>query len=411
MDTISQHDVVIVGGGMVGLGLALALDKSGLDVALVDPQQRPQSAEALRSRMTVPEFDVRVSALTLASQQFLAGLNVWDALAALRVCAYCDMRVWDADGTGAIHFSADDVHADCLGYIVENSLVSAVLADAVGGSNVTRYQPDTVLSFLPLKDDRGRSLTQLTLQSGQLLQCRLLVGADGANSRIRTQGGFASREWDYGQQALVCTVKSELPHRYTAWQRFMTTGPLAFLPLMTVGSAEQHYCSIVWSCVPELAQELLLLDDAGFAQQLERAFEARLGRIETVTQRHAFALRQHHATDYVQPGIALIGDAAHTIHPLAGQGVNLGFADVLALADTLQAAVARGEDFAGVQVLSRYQRRRQVHNLGMMAVMEAFKRTFASDNLAVRWLRNTGLRAADQSLLVKQGLIKRAMGL
>jgi 2-octaprenylphenol hydroxylase len=411
MNTISQHDLVIVGGGMVGLSLALTLSSSGLAIALVDPQEKPQSGEALRSRMATTEFDARVSALTPATRQLLADVQVWEALAALRVCAYRDMRVWDADGSGAIHFSADDVHADCLGYIVENSLVSAVLADEVAHRGVTRYQPDAVLSFVQLKDDNGRPLTQLTLQSGQQLQCKLLIGADGANSRIRTEAGFASREWDYGQQALVCTVKTQLPHQYTAWQRFMTTGPLAFLPLMTPGNTDQHYCSIVWSCVPDLAQELLALDDAGFAQRLERAFEARLGRIETVTPRHAFALRQHHATDYVQAGIALVGDAAHTVHPLAGQGVNLGFADVLALAETLQKAVARGEDFASLQVLSRYQRRRQVHNLGMMTVMEGFKRTFASDNLAVRWLRNTGLRAADHSALLKQGLIKKAMGL
>ncbi len=396
---------------MVGLSLALALGKSGLSIALVDPQDKPQAVEALQSRMTATQFDARVSALTPASRQLLTDLAVWDALAQLRVCAYRDMRVWDADGTGAIHFSADEVHADCLGYIVENSLVSAVLAEAVNDSGIALYHPDTVVSFTQLTDDTGRLVTQLALQSGQLLQCKLLIGADGANSRIRTQGGFASREWDYGQQALVCTVKTELPHQYTAWQRFMTTGPLAFLPLMTHGNDSQHYCSIVWSCIPELAEELLALDDAGFAQRLERAFETRLGRVEAVTQRHAFPLRQHHATDYVQAGIALVGDAAHTIHPLAGQGVNLGFADVVALAETINAAVTRREDFASLQVLSRYQRSRQVHNLGMMAVMEGFKRTFASDSLAVRWLRNTGLRVADESSILKQGLMKRAMGL
>lgn len=411
MNTISRHDVVIAGAGMVGLSLALALSRTDLSIALVDPQERPRPVDDLRSSLADAEFDTRVSALTPASRQLLADLGVWQELEGLRVCAYRDMRVWDADGTGAIHFSADEVHTDCLGYIVENSLVSAVLAEAVAQSGVTLYQPDSVLAFNQLKDAQGQSVTQLTLQGGQLLQCKLLIGADGASSRIRTQAGFASREWDYGQQAFVCTVKTELPHQYTAWQRFMTTGPLAFLPLTVPGSDSQRYSSIVWSCVPDLAAELLVLDDTAFAERLERAFESRLGRIQSVTQRHAFPLRQHHATDYVQAGIALVGDAAHTIHPLAGQGVNLGFADVAALAETIHAAVARGEDFASLQVLSRYQRSRQLHNLGMMAVMEGFKRAFASDNLAVRWLRNTGLRAADKSSLLKQGLMKRAMGL
>jgi 2-octaprenylphenol hydroxylase len=397
---------------MVGLSLALALSKSGLAIALIDPQAKSQPVHTLHSRMESTEFDARVSALTPASQQFLAALGVWDALSQLRVCAYNDMRVWDADGTGAIHFSADEIHADCLGYIVENSLVIAVLAEAlVGTGGVTLYQPDSLLAFTRLTDANGEHLTQLALSSGQTLQCKLLIGADGANSRIRTQAGFATREWDYGQQALVTTVKTALPHQFTAWQRFMTTGPLAFLPLMLPGSDSQQYCSIVWSCIPELAAELLALDDKAFAERLERSFEARLGRIESATPRHAFPLRQHHASDYVQAGIALVGDAAHTIHPLAGQGVNLGFADVMALAETIQAAAARGEDFASLQVLSRYQRSRQSHNLGMMVVMEGFKRTFGSDNLAVRWLRNAGLRTADQSTFLKQGLMKRAMGL
>ena len=412
MNTIIQHDVVIVGGGMVGLSLALALSRSGLVIALIDPQGKSHPVQAFQSRMQGAEFDARVSALTPASQQFLATLGVWESLSQLRVCAYTDMRVWDADGSGAIHFSADEIHVDCLGYIVENSLVSVVLAQALAGTgSVTLYQPDALLSFTRLTDAKGQLVTQITLASGQTLQSKLLIGADGANSRIRTEGGFATREWDYGQQALVTTVKTELPHQFTAWQRFMTTGPLAFLPLLQPGSTSQHYCSIVWSCIPELATELMALDDKAFAVRLERAFEARLGRIEAVAARHAFPLCQHHATNYVQAGIALVGDAAHVIHPLAGQGVNLGFADVMALAEIIQAAVARGEDFASLQVLSRYQRSRQSHNLGMMVVMEGFKRTFGSDNLALRWLRNTGLKTADQSAFLKQGLMKRAMGL
>ncbi len=412
MNTVTLHDVVIVGGGMVGLSLALALRDSGLNIALIDPQEKPPAVMTFPERMQSPQFDTRVSALTPASQLFLARLGAWEALSSLRVCAYQDMYVWDADGTGSIHFSADEIHAECLGYIAENSLISAVLAEALGrAGTVTSYQPETLVSFTRLADEKGQHVTQIALGSGINLQCRLLVGADGASSRVRTEAGFTTRDWDYGQQALVATVSTTLPHQFTAWQRFMTTGPLAFLPLLLPGSETQHHCSIVWSCVPELADELAGLDDAAFSLRLERAFESRLGGIESVSARHVFPLRQHHATDYVQDGIALVGDAAHAIHPLAGQGVNLGFADVMALAETILAALARRENFASLQILSRYQRSRQTHNLGMMVAMEGFKRTFGSDNLAVRWLRNAGLKTAGQSALLKQGLMKKAMGL
>ena len=424
-NSAERLDVVVCGGGMVGLAMALALAPTGLRVALVDrqPALPPVShwvstdeglhpPEALRVSLGEPVFDARVSALTPASRDFLADMGVWALLEQLRFCPYTDMRVWDADGTGSIHFAANELHLPCLGYIVENGLVTQALSGALTGqAHLSLFQPDALVAIESQVAPDGKTEQVLTLESGRQLRCRLLIGADGAGSRVRDLAGFSTREWDYDHQALVTTVRTREPHHYTAWQRFMTTGPLAFLPLVLPGSREQHHCSIVWSCVPELAAELLALDDAAFARRLELAFESRLGTIEHVAPRHAFPLRQLHANDYVRDGIALVGDAAHVIHPLAGQGVNLGFADVRSLAAVLHQARKRGDDIASEQVLSRYQRERKPGNLGMMLVMEGFKRAFGSEDLALRWLRNTGLNVADAVRPLKHEVMSRAMGL
>jgi len=426
MRQAEQFDVVICGGGMVGLALALALAPTGLRLALLEQQAAdpaalawpagqdgaPEVPAVLAAALGEGRFDPRVSALTPASRTLLESLAVWPLLSRLRLCPYTDMQVWDADGTGAIHFAAADIHAQCLGYIVENGLVTAALAAALeADGRVQRFNAVTLTALEPAPQPGGNPGHTLTLQDGTLLSCRLLIGADGGTSKVRTLAGFETREWAYGQQALVTTVRTAEPHQFTAWQRFMSSGPLAFLPLMLPGAEAQHHSSIVWTCEPDLATELLALDDAAFARRLTRAFEARLGAVQEVALRHSFTLVQKHASTYVHEGIALIGDAAHTIHPLAGQGVNLGFADVQSLAGVLGRAVARGEDFASEQVLSRYQRERKAANLGMMLVMEGFKRGFGSDNLALRWLRNSGLKAADTLTLFKREVMSRAMGL
>lgn len=402
MQELRSFDVLICGSGLVGLTLALALAPTGLRIALLDPQPAPRLPDTAPD---APDFDPRVSALTPASRALFEELGIWASVEALRVCPYRDMQVWDADGTGSIHFSAAELHQPCLGYIVENSLVSARLAQALQASSVALLQ-GSLENFAP------QGAAQLvTLADGTRLQCRLLIGADGGNSKVRTLAGIATREWDTGHRALVTTVRTAQSHQYTAWQRFMQTGPLAFLPLYLPGAVQQCHSSIVWSCVPELADDLLSLDDAQFARRLETAFESRLGAVEQVAARHAFPLWQKHAHSYVQTGLALIGDAAHTIHPLAGQGINLGLADVKSLAAVLARALRRGEDFASEQVLSRYQRERKAANLGMLLVMEGFRRAFGSDELHLRWLRNTGLKVADGLRPFKQAVMKGAMGL
>lgn len=403
-------DILINGGGMVGLSLALALANAGFSVIVLDAQAAPATPDALQTGMTQPDFDSRVSALTAASQSWLASLGVWETLAGLRVCPYRDMRVWDADGTGAIHFTAEEVHASVLGHIVENRLLCAVLHAALLQQPQVIVRNGVALAKATLAATPG-NYSEITADDGSHYRCRLLIGADGGNSTVRTLCGFATREWSYEQQAIVATVHTAQPHAHTAWQRFTGSGPLAVLPLELPGVPVQHYSSIVWSCDSALAAELMALTDAAFISRLQRAFESRLGDMTLVTPRVAFPLRQQHATDYVQAGVALVGDAAHTIHPLAGQGVNLGLADARCLVEVLGKAHQRGEDIATLQTLSRYQRERKGPNLAMMLAMEGFKRGFGSDNLLLRWLRNTGLRLADRQQTLKRTLIRQAMGL
>jgi 2-octaprenylphenol hydroxylase len=219
-----------------------------------------------------------------------------------------------------------------------------------------------------------------------------------------------TREWDYDQQAIVCTVQTSQSHRFTAWQRFSMTGPLAFLPLLPESGSE-HFCSIVWSQDTDEARRLMALGDTEFAAELEQAIERELGSVQAVSKRFAFPLRQRHAKDYIAPGFALVGDAAHTIHPLAGQGANLGFGDVRTLLDELSRARKAGLGPADELVLARYQRRRKGENLTMMAAMEGFKQLFGRDELPVRWLRNTGLRWLNQLGPVKNRIAAEAMGL
>ena len=406
----AQHyDIVISGAGMVGLAMAGALADSGLSVALIDPQTPQDSLQSFLDTRTLADFDSRVSALTPASQAFLDRIGAWPLIEDVRVCPYYDMRVWEADGTGAIHFNADELHVPCLGHIVENRLVTAALATVLATKDNTSFLTGKGLTDLEAGPEGDYRILHLT--DGTTLSCGLLIGADGARSKVRELVGFRTRNWHYNHHALVCTVNSEAPHQHTAWQRFMTTGPVACLPLFLPGQETQHYSSIVWSCEPAMAAELQAASAPTFATRLAGALEHRLGAFSQVSKLHSFPLHQQHATQYVRNGIALVGDAAHTIHPLAGQGVNLGLADVTCIDRVIRAALARGEPWSCEQVLSRYQRERKPANLGMMLGMEGFKRAFGSNDLLLRWLRNTGLKLADRVSPLKHELVQRAMGI
>ncbi len=395
-----QADLIIVGAGMVGSTLALALEGSGLDILVLD-------ASPLEAADFDPQggFEPRVSALSAASQRIFERLGAWPGMSARRVSPYTDMHVWDGSGTGQIHFSAETVHAEVLGHIVENRVVQDALLETMQRRGGQRLLGAARLERL----ERTPQGWQLTLDDGRQLNAPLLVAADGANSAVRRLARCETREWDYLHQAIVTSVRCSEPHQRTAWQRFTDDGPLAFLPLERDG--DQHWCSIVWSVTELEARRLMALDDAAFRAALGRAFEQRLGEVEEVDPRLCIPLRQRHAKRYVQPGLALIGDAAHTIHPLAGQGVNLGLLDAAVLAEVIEAAMARGERPEDIRVLSRFERRRMPHNLAMMAAMEGFERLFQADPLPLRWLRNTGLKAVQALPEAKALFVRQALGL
>ncbi len=401
-DCLDSYQVVIVGGGMVGTALAAALANSDISIALIEPSKVQEPAQ---QRVNCADFDTRVSAITAQSEALLTQLGIWPRISEQRKSPYQGMTVWDAEGTGEVNFHASELHVPCLGTIVENREVVWALQQVVEQASNIHIIRDYV-SHIENQDEQG--FTPVFLASKTALKTQLLIGADGALSRIKQWGEFANCEWDYEHQAIVATIELEHSHQLTAWQRFRPEGPLALLPL---AADNDKTCSIVWSTNDEECQQLLVLDDEAFCQQLGLAFEHRLGKILNVGPRAAFPLRQRHAKNYVVPGIALVGDAAHTIHPLAGQGVNLGFKDVAALSEELLRAKQLNLNLGGLEILQRYQRRRQGDNLLMMSAMEGFKRLFASEQPMIRLLRNQGMRLFNRASAIKQHVVMQAMGL
>ena len=407
----ADFDVLIIGSGMVGATLACALAESSLRVGIIDSQPlltlRPPDHQRT-------EFEPRVSAISPASRCIFEQLGIWALMAQQRHCPYTDMHVWEADGTGSIHFAAADVHTGELGYIFENSVLLAGLHEGLRQSTrITVLRPASVTGLTMASVDGAP--TVITLDDNTSISCRLLVGADGANSRVRQLAQFPVKEWDYQHHAIVTTVRTERPHAHTARQRFMDTGVLAFLPLHKSAhsdeTTDQFYCSIVWSAVPERAAQLLAMNDTDFARALQEGIENQLGTIEWVDKRMSLPLRQRHAPDYVKKNIALIGDAAHSIHPLAGLGVNLGLLDAWSLAEQIKKAIQQRRDFSELRILRRYQRERIGHNLAMMWLMEGFKRLYADQPLVLRWLRNTGMSQLDNLPVIKNQIMRQAMGL
>lgn len=399
----TDFDIVIVGGGAVGSVAACLMaqivnnsDKQ-LKIAVVEAQ--------LPSAFDPSQVDPRVAAVTEKTRLIFEQIGIWQKVVDKRACAYKAMNVWDAEGTGRITFDCQQVQQPNLGHIVENSaLVSTLMEHIQHQPNIELFCPANIVDYRLQQNG-----ITLTLDNHAELSAQLLIAADGANSMVREHFQFATKQWDYGQHAIVTTITTENSNQLTAWQRFMPTGPLALLPLDDIDSA--HCCSIVWSQDSQEAERLMALDDKAFCKELSRASEHCLGEVLNIEKRFLIPLRQSHATDYVMPRVALIGDAAHSIHPLAGQGANLGFSDAQVLATEIAKAHARDLDLGDIIVLKRYQRLRKPENLATMAAMEGFKRLFGAQNSTLRLVRNYGLSAINGLGAIKNKLIKQAMGL
>ena len=395
-------DVVIAGGGMVGACLAALCAQAGgqkaLRVAVIEPN--PPAAFDPAS-----DVALRVSAVSRASQRILQAAGAWLLISRERIGPYREMRVWDAgeelSAGGGIHFDSADIGESDLGHIVENNLMQWALWECLASLKNVELINKVALESLEFGDD----VATVQLNNGRILTARLIVGADGARSHVRALAGIETRGWGYDQKAVVAHVNTESAHGETAWQRFLPTGPLAFLPLADGRS------SIVWSTTPAQADELLALDTETFNAEVSRASDRVLGAVVDSGQRAVFPLRLQHATRYTHPRCALIGDAAHTLHPLAGQGVNLGYLDAAALTEVVVAAHAAGLDPGDHPVLRRYERWRKGENIFSMATMDGLKRLFGNSSVTVGYGRRVGLRLVNRARPLKNLFMRRAMGL
>lgn len=386
-----RFDVAVVGGGAVGAALALALDQAGFAVTLVETSP-PTGFDPAR-------HDPRVYALAPSSLALLARLGVRDALAGLRASPYSAMCVWQDEPERGLHFDAGIIGEPVLGWIVEDAALRQVLWDALGNSRVERRVPARVERFEP-----GANDVRLGLDAGAPIRASLAIAADGANSPLRMLAGLGVETAPYGESGVVTHVTTARPHAATAWQRFTREGPLAFLPLADGRS------SIVWSVRDALARELLRLPEAEFSARVGEAFQHRLGDIEVAGDRLAFPLRLKLAPRWIGPRIALAGDAAHAVHPLAGQGLNLGFLDVGALVATLTDARESRRDLGVATTLRAYERWRQGDALIAARGFDLIDGFFRSDVPGISWLRGTGLALVDRLAPLKREFAWQASG-
>ena len=380
----SSFDITIVGGGIAGLTLAALLATSrhadSLHVTVIDAAKRP----AFRSDSDIA---LRVSAIANGSAELFDSIGVWNAVTAARISPYEHMRVWDEsdlpDSASALTFDAAEFAVPQLGFIVENVLLQNALLDRLETTDA-RLEFESRLDGLPTAD--------------------LLIGADGARSFVREQAGIKTHRWPYQQTAVVTHLETEKPHGATAWQRFLRAGPLGMLPLA------DGRISVVWSTTPDIAKQAMAATDAELASMLTTASDRVLGELRVAGPKGAFPLSAQHADEYVRPGLALIGDAAHAIHPLAGQGANLGLQDAAELASVITAALDEGLHPGDRPVLRRFERARKGDNLTMLHFMTGLNRLFTTDSALVRELRTAGMRMFNRSGPIKERAVKVALG-
>lgn len=387
-------DVIIIGAGMAGGLLAVALAETGLQIQLLDAAPVPVMPKGPPA--------TRVSALTEASQRMLKATGVWQSLPQERICAWQGMSVWDADGTGCVDFTAAEAGAGQLGWLVENDALVAALHKRCEAIQNIDWQ--TSANVVDIRHEGNHWHVKLADDIEQ--PTPLLVGADGAQSLVRRCAGIAATPRDSGHVAIVASIQCQQAHDCCARQRFMESGPLALLPLAGAG----HDVSLVWSLWPQHAETLMGMTDDDFCRELTQATESVLGELKLLTPRAAFPVRELHASNYIRPGLALIGDAAHVVHPLAGQGINLGLLDAAVLAEEIARQLKRGLPHWHEQGLLRYQRRRRAHNLIMQNAFRGFKILFEQRAPSIRFARNLGMTMVNDLQPLKNFFAHQALG-
>nr|WP_245853763.1 FAD-dependent monooxygenase [Necropsobacter massiliensis] len=387
-----QKDIIVIGGGMIGAACAAGLGKLGLQIQLIERAPLPAF------NPDTP-YDIRISAISAASVELLKQLNAWQHIEAMRVCPYRALETWEIDGFSA-YFHSDELNLPELGYMVENNLIQLGLWQAL---RTFENIQSTIGSAITDAKKCGENW-QIFLDNGDSYSAPLLIAADGANSQIRQIAGIGLSGWQYRQHCMLILVETASPQQDMTWQQFYPSGPRAFLPL-----CGQRAC-LVWYDSPHKIRLLRQLSKEKLSDEIHQSFPSRLGDIQVL---HAadFALTRRHAQDYVKQGVVLVGDAAHTINPLAGQGVNLGFKDVKALLNVIESAVQKNQHFAADDVLLRYQHQRKADNLFMQSGMDLFYKAFKEDLLPLKIARNLALVIADKATPLKKQALKYALGL
>lgn len=390
--TEKRMDAVVVGGGMVGAAAALGLAQAGFQVALLE-HQWPVAFD-----LASPP-DLRISAIGCTSVALLRQLGAWPAVEQMRSAPYRRLETWEWD-SARVAFDAASLGLPELGFMVENRVLQLALWQQIERCDAITLCCPARLSALQRDGDQWR----VALDNGEVLLARLVIGADGAHSQVRKLAAIGTSGWQYRQDCMLITVRTGAPQQDVTWQRFFPSGPRAFLPLF------DDWASLVWYDSPQRIRQLQALPMAQLEREISAAFPARLGSVKAHAA-GAFPLVRRHAQRYVLPGLALIGDAAHTINPLAGQGVNLGYRDVEALLDVVGRAREGGEDWAAASVLTRYQRRRRTDNLLMQSGMDLFYTAFSNNLAPLGVLRNLALMAAERGGKLKEQALKYALGL
>ena len=394
-------DIVIVGAGITGLTVAALLAHSKnaerLRVKIVDAGKRPAFDLS-------EDVSLRVSAIASGSSQIFASIGVWQDILGQRACPYRDMRVWDAsgyfEGPDTLRFEAAEFALSELGFIVENTLIQhAVLQQLDAVKQAVEFE--TPIISIAQSDDRF----SVDFANGETITADLIVGADGAGSFVRNSAGITVDAWAYPQSAFVTHLRPEKSHQYTAWQRFLRNGPVALLPL------QDGRVSVVWSTTPEEADKAIAASNDELSDMLSEATDHVLGRLLPEGPRGSFPLKAQHANNYVLPGLALVGDAAHAVHPLAGQGANLGLADAARLVNVLDEAIGNDEYPGDMPVLRRYERARKGANQTMLYFIDSLNRLFLSESDSVANLRGSGMRLFNLSGPIREQAVHVALGL